>query len=88
MADYRVELSRTAAKTLKKMDSAARRQVVAALAKLAREPRPKGFTMLKGVRGVLRIRVGDYRIIYEVHDNRLVVLVLTIGHRRDVYRDL
>jgi len=42
--------------------------------------------MLTGQRGLLRVRTGDYRIVYEVHDDRFVVLVIAVGHRRDIYR--
>ncbi|MET9023706.1 type II toxin-antitoxin system RelE/ParE family toxin [Actinopolymorpha sp. NPDC004070] len=50
------------------------------------EPRPHGAQALQGRSGLLRIRVGDYRVIYEVQDARLVVLVVDLGHRRDIYR--
>jgi mRNA interferase RelE/StbE len=59
---------------------------VAALVLLQTNPRPPGSTALVGRPGELRVRVGDHRIVYEIVDDRLVVLVLTIGHRRDVYR--
>lgn len=49
-------------------------------------PRPPGVKTLAGEPGVFRLRVGDYRVLYEVHDDVLIVLVLKIGHRRDVYR--
>jgi mRNA interferase RelE/StbE len=52
------------------------------------EPRPKGAAKLTGLEHAYRLRHGDYRIIYEVHEDRLLVLVIRIGHRREVYRSL
>ena len=53
---------------------------------LAANPRPKGVKKLSGPDDLYRIRVGDYRIVYQIHDDRLIVLVVRIGHRKDVYR--
>ncbi|MDJ0899633.1 MAG: type II toxin-antitoxin system RelE/ParE family toxin [Xenococcus sp. MO_188.B8] len=53
---------------------------------LATEPRPEGVVKLKGEENLYRIRVGDYRVIYNVQDDRLLVLVVKVGHRGDVYR--
>lgn len=53
---------------------------------LATEPRPPGCVKMSGIERTYRIRVGDYRIIYEIRDNVLIVLVLRIGHRREAYR--
>ncbi len=53
---------------------------------LARDPRPRGVKKLAGEEELYRLRVGDYRIIYQVRDRVLVVLVVNVGHRRDVYR--
>jgi mRNA interferase RelE/StbE len=58
------------------------------LVRLATEPRPPDRKALAGHHGELRIRVGDYRIVYEVHDDELLVLVTRLGHRREVYRGL
>jgi mRNA interferase RelE/StbE len=54
--------------------------------KLAQDPRPPGAKKLHGEPGLFRVRAGDYRVIYTVRDKVLLVLVLAIGHRRDVYR--
>jgi mRNA interferase RelE/StbE len=56
------------------------------LLSLRDNPRPSGVKALTGESGVFRLRVGDYRVLYEIHDDELVVLVLKIGHRREVYR--
>jgi len=54
---------------------------------LAHNPRPPGATAMQGTeRGLIRIRVGDYRVVYQVKDRELIVLVVRIGHRREVYR--
>ncbi len=55
---------------------------------LATTPRPRGASALQGHPGVLRIRVGDYRIIYQVQDDLLTVLILRVAHRREVYRGI
>lgn len=85
-ASYRVEVAPAAARQLRKLDPAARRRVHAAIELLAREPRPPGAKKLVGGEGEWRVRTGTYRIIYEIHDEVLRILVLAIGHRREVYR--
>lgn len=83
---YAVELTTRAAKTLGKLDRPTQRRILAALVLLRTNPRPPGMTALVGRPGELRVRVGDHRMVYEVLDDRLVLLVLTVGHRRDVHR--
>lgn len=83
---YTVELTTRAEKALRKLDKPIRRRVLAALDQLATTPRPPGCIKLTGAQA-WRIRVGDWRIIYEVHDDRLVVLILDVAHRSVVYRD-
>ena len=83
---YQVELSPAAAKQLRKLDVQARRRVQVAIDLLAQTPRPPGAKKLVGGDGEWRARTGSYRIIYEVEDNVLLVLVLAVGHRREVYR--
>ncbi len=62
------------------------RRIAAAIDRLAVDPRPSGVRKLTGADNLWRIRVGDYRIVYEIEDDRLVVLIVRIGHRRDIYR--
>jgi mRNA interferase RelE/StbE len=83
--NYTVSILRVAQKQLAKIDQAQRKRVVEAIFSLAESPRPTGCKKLSA-RSAWRIRVGQYRVIYEVHDDRLVVLVVTIGNRKDVYR--
>lgn len=83
---YRIELSPAAARQLRKLDGPALLRVQAVVELLARRPRPAGAKKLVGGRGEWRVRTGDYRIIYEIDDGVLLVLILAIGHRRDIYR--
>lgn len=82
---YAVEILRVAQKELTKIDRQAQSRIIASIRELANDPRPAGCKKLSG-RSAWRIRIGAYRVIYEIHDNRLVVLVVTIGNRGDVYR--
>ncbi len=84
MSDYRIELRPAAARALRKLDPAVRRRVQGAIALLAHDPRPPAARALRGRPG-LRIRVGDYRIIYTVAADVLLVVVVTLGHRGEVY---
>ena len=84
MSAYRIELRPAAARALRKLDPQVRRRVQGAIAMLAQDPRPPGARALQGRPG-LRVRVGDYRIIYTVEDDVLLVVVVRLGHRRDVY---
>jgi mRNA interferase RelE/StbE len=67
-------------------DKPTRKRVSAAIDALATNPRPQGAKVLTGMTRVLRVRLGDYRIVYQVQDDQLVVLVIDIGHRREIYR--
>lgn len=86
MSGYRIEIARDALRTLSKLDKPARRRIEAAIDRLADDPRPAGVLAVKSMPGHLRLRVGDYRVIYEVADHRLVVLIVELGHRREIYR--
>ncbi|MCF7855662.1 MAG: type II toxin-antitoxin system RelE/ParE family toxin [Candidatus Pacebacteria bacterium] len=81
---YAVEILRAAQKELAKIDRQAQSRIIAAIRNLATDPRPTGCKKLSG-RSAWRIRIGAYRVIYEIHDNQLVVLIITIGNRGDVY---
>lgn len=86
MKSYSVEISSSAERTLFRLSREAVVKVVSALQKLAIEPRPAGCRKLSGQQDTYRIRVGVYRIIYEIHDDIVLVRVLKVGHRREVYR--
>lgn len=81
---YEIEVRPAALRALKKIDRQDQARIRGAIALLAADPRPPGAKALRGRPG-LRIRVGDYRIIYTIQDDRLLVVVVTLGHRRDVY---
>ena len=83
---YTVIIERAAARDLKKLPSDLRHRVDERIMALADEPRPRGVEKLSGSECSYRLRVGDYRILYEIHDEVLHVLVVKIGHRRGVYR--
>ena len=84
---YRVLLRPPAQKFLRKLrDKSLTARLIAAMRRLASQPRPPGGEKLVGPENLYRIRVGDYRIVYQVRDEVLLVLVLKIGHRREVYR--
>ena len=82
---YRIEVAPAAQRQLHKLDPAARHRVQAAIELLAEQPRPSGAKKLTGGEGEWRVRTGDYRIIYEIHDQVLLLLVVAIGHRREIY---
>ena len=83
---HRVEIAPAALRQLRKLDQAARRRVQAAIELLKEEPRPSGAKKLVGGEGAWRVRTGDYRIVYEIRDDVLLVLVVAVGHRREIYR--
>lgn len=84
MSRYRIELRPAAVRALRKLDPQVRHRIQGAIALLADDPRPPAARALRGRPG-LRVRVGDYRIIYTVADDVLLVVVVTLGRRRDVY---
>lgn len=85
---YEVTLAPAAARQLRKFDAQVRRRVQAAIELLADDPRPPAATRLVGGAGEWRVRTGDYRIVYEIEDDRLLVLVVSVGHRREIYQRL
>ncbi len=85
MTTYHVEIARRAAKALAALPRREQQRIRAAIDLLADNPRPPGCVAMTGEAHAYRVRVGDYRIVYEVLDDRLVVQVVRVGHRRDVY---
>jgi mRNA interferase RelE/StbE len=83
---YAVLVSPTARRDLKRIRGPARRRIAEAIDNLADEPRPSGCKKLVDEENLYRIRVGDYRIVYQIGDDRLIVLVIRVGHRTDIYR--
>ncbi len=85
MARYSIEISRTAEKQLNKLDPDDQHRVAKAIIALADDPHPQGSRKLSGYEDVFRIRVGQCRVLYSVSGKKLVIIILKIGHRKDVY---
>lgn len=82
---YSVVIAPAAERQLHKFDPQVRRRIQAAIDLLRENPRPPKAIQLVGGAGEWRVRTGDYRIIYEINDDQLVILVLRAGHRREIY---
>jgi mRNA interferase RelE/StbE len=85
MAAYAIGIRPRARRSLNQLDPAVRRAVALTIDALATDPRPPGAAPLKGHRPYLRVRSGDYRVIYAVDDKACVVTVAAVGHRREIY---
>ena len=85
---YRIEIKRSAAKALKEIPKANRKRIVEKIDSLAESPPNPDTTKMKGDNPFHKVRVGDYRIVYEIQEDVLVILVIKIGHRKDIYRNL
>jgi mRNA interferase RelE/StbE len=83
---YEVEITPAAKRQIKKLPNDVQQKVVAKLEELVFEPRPDGVTKLQGWDNLYRVRLGKYRIIYEIQDSLLLVTVVKVKHRQDVYR--
>ena len=86
MATYRIEVSATAERQLRKLPRADQIRVLRVIQALSTDPRPPGCRKLAGTGDVFRVRIGRYRVLYAVEDRRLVIIVLKVGDRKDVYR--
>lgn len=85
MASYSLRIKPSAVKELEVLPTKDRRKIIARIEGLASEPRPHGCEKLSGLEQY-RVRQGDYRVVYSVDDGTRLVLVVKVGHRRDVYR--
>ena len=85
MIDYRIEFRPAALRELREIDRSTQPRIQGAISLLAKDPRPPASRPLRGRDGY-RLRVGDYRIIYTSDDGVLLIVVVTVGHRRDVYQ--
>ncbi|MEH2023840.1 type II toxin-antitoxin system RelE family toxin [Nostoc sp.] len=84
---YQIEISNRAVKQLKKLSTDIRDRINEKILDLAENPCPSGVVKLENTDNQYRIRVGNYRVLYEIKDDVLIVKVVRVGHRRDVYRD-
>lgn len=85
MEPYKLEFAPSVRKDLKKIHKKEVLKILAAFEDLAKEPRPSGSRKLTNEE-LYRIRVGNYRVLYEIHDNRLIIHIVKVGHRKDVYK--
>ena len=83
---FSIQFTPAAERALDGLEVPIRRRVAGAIDGLALNPRPSGVKKLAGLENLWRIRVGDYRIVYRIFDRTLVIVIVTIGHRGDVYR--
>jgi mRNA interferase RelE/StbE len=85
---YRVVIEEGTARAIRKLARDVQRLVIARIERLAENPRPPGSRKLEGAGSFYRVRVGDYRVVYRIEDEALLVLVVRVAHRSDVYRRL
>jgi mRNA interferase RelE/StbE len=83
---FQVEFTNRAARAFRNLSPDVQRRLDPALLALADNPRPPGCVKLSGEESLWRVRVGDYRIVYQIQDKLLKVLVINVGHRREIYR--
>jgi mRNA interferase RelE/StbE len=88
MPEWRLEFRPAAYHAFAKLDPAKKRRLAPAIQALRGNPRPPGVKRLSSAEPLWRIRVGAYRIVYTINDDCLVIVLLKLGHHRDVYRDL
>ena len=84
---YEVQILPKAARQIKALSVEVRQDVTLTIQSLTNEPRPIGVKKLSGEKDIYRVRVGNYRVLYRIIDKVLVVVVVSVGHRREVYRD-
>ena len=82
---YKIFIEKSAQKDLSKIQRKDQSRIIKSIEELSKNPRPAKSKKLTG-RDAWRIRVGDHRVIYEIHDARLLILIVVIGHRKDIYK--
>lgn len=85
MDSYRIEFAKSAEKDLRKIDRSMIPRLLAEIESLETNPRPDGVRKLVGSERTYRIRIGQYRVVYEIEDDRLILFVVPIAHRKDAY---
>ena len=85
MGKYKIIFRKSVAQDMRRIPNRELRRILAAIDSLSEEPRPSGVEMLSG-QEKYRVRQGNYRIIYEINDKEVIVVVVKVGHRKDVYR--
>jgi len=84
MENYKIEIKKSAAKEIRKLPKNDINRIVEKIQMLGSDPRPSGCKKLSGDEKY-RIRIGTYRILYSIHDNKLVIFIVKVGHRKDIY---
>ena len=85
---YTILFRASVKREMRRLDAGVAKRVDEAILALAENPRPAGCVKLSGPSELWRIRVGDYRVVYEIHDRQLIVLIVGVAHRREIYRNL
>ena len=85
MGKYKVVFRKSVALDLRRIPNRDLRKILATIESLSEEPRPSGIEKLSG-QEKYRVRQGNYRIVYEINDDEIIVVVVKVGHRKDVYR--
>ena len=88
MVSYSIEWKSSAKKELRRLPKKAINNIITAVGKLPNNPQPAGSRKIIGTEHTYRQRIGDYRIVYSIESNRLVIEVVRVGHRKDVYRNI
>ncbi len=88
MALFNIEWKKSAVKELKKLDKSTIKRIISAVENLSKEPNPKGCKKLKGTEFTYRLRVGSYRIIYSIQTAKLIIEIIKVRHRKEVYKNL
>lgn len=83
---YEIQLTSRAQKSLKKLEKRVLAKIASIIDSLETDPRPNGVKKMKGHDNRYRVREGDYRVVYQIDDGKLLVLIIDIGHRKDIYR--
>lgn len=86
MAEYRIEVKRPANRELEDLEPRLARRILASIETLSSQPRPRQSRKLVGSENSYRLRVGEYRVLYQIDDGNRLISVVAIGHRREVYR--
>lgn len=86
MEPYRIEWRKSTKKDLRRIAKGEVTKIILAVSNLAEDPHPHGCSKIQGSELAYRIRIGDYRVIYEVFENRIIIEIVRVSHRRDVYR--
>lgn len=85
---YQIEFTKGATRELNKLPTDIKNRIDLKIMNLTVDPRPSGVKKVKGIEDTYRIRVGEYRVIYEIYDNILLVTVVKVGHRSDIYKEI